>query len=84
MTARGIPVPTLPAIQRGARDRGTDAIVRMLRDAISADTAAMAAMVADKPNVIDGHSDGKRVRYARTETRRETLATILAILESAS
>lgn len=28
----------------------------------------MADLVASKPSVVDGHSDGKRVRYVRAET----------------
>jgi len=40
----------------------------------------MAAMRADKPTVVDAHSDGKRVRYARHETAVQTLRTIAEML----
>ena len=57
------------------------ALAEQLQLAIAELDRTLAAMRADKPNVIDGHSDGKRVRYCRTETRRETLETVLALVE---
>ena len=42
--------------------------------------AERARMRADKPNVVDGHSDGKRVRYVRHETAEATLRAVLAML----
>lgn len=36
---------------------------------------------AEKPNVIDGHSDGKRVRYVRHEQSEITLQTVIDMLD---
>jgi len=48
--------------------------------AIAEQERAMAQLRADKPTVTDGHSDGKRVRYARHESIAATLRAIAALL----
>lgn len=64
----------------------TLAEARKLYDAVVAEIAetetAMAAMRADKPAVADKHSDGKRVRYVRHETRVAVLTHVLDIIDS--
>ena len=57
-----------------------DEIAAHLENMIAECERVMHDMRIDKPSVVDSHSDGKRVRYARTETRRETLQTVLAML----
>ena len=52
-----------------------------LRTMIAEHVAERARMRADKPNVTDGHSDGKRVRYVRHETAEQVLAEVLALIE---
>jgi hypothetical protein len=47
---------------------------------IAAHESKRAAMRADKPNVVDGHSDGKRVRYVRHEAAEDALRAVLAML----
>lgn len=56
------------------------AALRTIRAMIAAETAAMAALADATPKVLDGHSDGKRVRYVRHETRVALLADVLALL----
>ena len=55
-----------------------------VRGIIADHGSQMTAMRADKPNVIDGHSDGKRVRYVRHEERIATLRDVLALLDGAT
>jgi DNA-binding transcriptional regulator YdaS (Cro superfamily) len=52
--------------------------------AIAAHDATMAALVAVKPAVTDGHSDGRRVKYVRAETAAATLRAVLAALEGSA
>lgn len=67
----------------GRFERGPDPMTAQERIAalIAEHEAIMAALVAQKPTVTDGHSDGKRVRYVRAETARDTLRAVLAIIE---
>lgn len=55
-----------------------------LRDRLAAmvaeHQAERAAMAADKPSVVDGHSDGKRVRYVRHLASEDALRAVLALL----
>src|ERR1043165_7893700 len=44
-----------------------------IAELIAAHEREMAALVAAKPAVTDGHSDGRRVRYVRAETATATL-----------
>jgi hypothetical protein len=53
-----------------------------LRAMIHEHEQARATMRADKPSVVDGHSDGKRVRYVRHETAEDTLRAVLALIET--
>ncbi len=55
--------------------------VAMVRALIVEHAATMAHEVAVKPSVTDGHSDGRRVRYARSETAVAVLTDVLAMLE---
>lgn len=56
-----------------------------VRDAILAliatHTDSMDALAASTPKVLDGHSDGKRVRYVRSEVAVQVLRDVLAMLE---
>lgn len=54
-----------------------------LASLIAEHESAMAAMRADKPAVVDGHSDGKRVRYVRHETAVATLQAVADMLAAA-
>ena len=58
-----------------------EALAETIRAMIAEHEATNAAARIDKPNVTDGHSDGKRVRYVRHETAAQTLADVLAMLE---
>ena len=60
--------------------RITDAITD-IRSMLAHDTALMASLSASTPKVLDGHSDGKRVRYVKAETRAAVLAYLLDILD---
>jgi hypothetical protein len=55
-------------------------LAERLQAMIAEHEAMRAAMRADKPNVTDGHSDGKRVRYVRHEEAEATLRAVLAML----
>lgn len=57
----------------------TDLLARL--DAlIAAESERQQAMRDDKPNVVDGHSDGKRVRYVRSLERESVLREVAAML----
>jgi hypothetical protein len=48
--------------------------------AIAAHEATMAQLRAVKPAVVNGRSDGRRVKYVRAETAAATLRAILDTL----
>ncbi len=54
-----------------------DAVLALLAE----HNARMAVLIADKPTVIDSHSDGKRVKYVRSETAVAILRDVLALID---
>jgi hypothetical protein len=70
----------LPALQAGREGRVMDERIRWaITEEIERHEAAMAALRADKPSVVDGRSDGKRVRYVRHEAASAALRSILEL-----
>lgn len=56
-----------------------------LQALIDAESAVQADLIARTgPKVTNGHSDGRRVKYVRSETTAATLRAVLSMLESAS
>jgi hypothetical protein len=55
-------------------------ILDAIADMIADHESVMARLVAEKPTVTDGHSDGKRVRYVKAETAAATLRAIMDIV----
>lgn len=62
----------------------SDALRERLHALIAEHVREREAMREDKPNVTDGHSDGKRVRYVRHEAAERALLDVLALLDDAS
>ncbi len=83
--AKGIPVH-VEITARGARmiDRQrTEQTADTLRAMIAEREAERIDLIARTgPKVLNGHSDGRRVKYVRAETAEATLRAVLAMLES--
>ena len=58
----------------------TTTLAATLRTLMAHERIAADALAADTPKVLDGHSDGKRVRYVRHETRAALIAELLATI----
>jgi hypothetical protein len=58
----------------------TAALVATLREAIALAESRAAALATLTPKVLDGHSDGKRVRYVRDIVTAETLRAVLDMI----
>ena len=66
-----------------ARHAASEYLYATVRTWMAQERIAADALAASTPKVLDGHSDGKRVRYVRHETRAALLADVLAMLETA-
>ena len=42
----------------------------------------MSTLAATTPKVLDGHSDGRRVKYVRAEVRAAVIAEVLAMIDN--
>ena len=58
-----------------------DALEAFIEQAIAEQQRAMLELSTSTPKVLDGHSDGKRVRYVRHEAAERALLDVLALLE---
>ncbi len=66
----------------GTSDSATiAAILYTIRESIAAHEAVMSDLIAVKPAVTNHRSDGRRVKYVRSEQTVAVLTGILALIE---
>ena len=62
------------------------AVIKALRANLELEAWAsrrdMSTLATATPKVLDGHSDGRRVKYVRAEVRAAVIAEVIAMLDN--